>query len=76
MNQNTDLREAMQAWGRPDLISRSPGALVPPGPTFGAWSQRARSAPVRYDTHMGIRVERARPSEEREENWEAVAVAP
>ncbi len=66
------VREALLAWGRADLIGRHAGALVPPGPAFGAWSSRARRAPVRYDTHMGMKVERASPDEEREQTWEAV----
>jgi uncharacterized radical SAM protein YgiQ len=68
------VREALIAWGREDLIGRGPDYLVPPGPAYGSWSQRSKaSRAIRYDTHMGMRVERATPSEEREETWEAVA---
>lgn len=67
------VREALMAWGRKDLIGRHKGALVQPGPAFGAWSARAKRGSVRYDTHMGMKVERASKSEEREESWEAVA---
>ena len=69
------VREALMAWGRKDLIGRHPGALVDPGPAFGAWSARAKRGSVRYDTHMGMKVERASKSEEQEESWEAVAEA-
>lgn len=68
------VREALQTWGRPDLIGRGSEHLVPPGPAFGAWSKKSReSRGIRYDTHMGIRVERATAREENEEAWEAVA---
>ncbi len=67
------VREALQAWGRRDLIGKGPKFLVPPGPAHGAWQNRKRRSQVRYDTHMGIRVERASDAEEREENWEALA---
>ena len=69
------LREALQAWGRSDLIGTGPDALVPPGPAYGAWSRRPRpgqQSSVRYDNHMGMQVERASPEEEREENWESI----
>ena len=73
------VREALQAWGRTDLIGRSPNHLVPPGPAFGAWTDRARAerrakSGVRYDTHMGMQVEKATAEEQAEESWEAVAV--
>lgn len=68
------VREALQAWGYAHLIGRGREFLVPPGPTFGAWSARsAHHRAIRYDTHMGIKVERATKWEEQEENWEAVA---
>lgn len=72
------LREALTTWGRRDLIGHGQGKLVPPGPAYGAWSGQARrgKSGIRYDTHMGMKVERASPSEEREENWEAIARAP
>ena len=68
------VREALISWGRRDLIGNHAGALVPPGPAFGAWQNRRpkRDEKVRYDTHMGIKVERATRREEREENWEAI----
>ncbi|MCB9766215.1 MAG: YgiQ family radical SAM protein [Alphaproteobacteria bacterium] len=68
------VREALIAWGRADLIGKGPDCLVGPGPAWGAWSRRSREQrAVRYDTHMGMRVERATPWEEREESWEALA---
>ncbi len=68
------VREALRAWGRADLIGRGAGMLVPPGATYGAWTGRARHrAPPRFDTHMGVRVERATAAEEAEEVWESVA---
>ena len=70
------VREALTAWGRSDLIGRGPGCLVPEGAAFGAWKNQQRSSKVRYDTHMGIQVERASDAEEREESWEAVAAPP
>jgi uncharacterized radical SAM protein YgiQ len=71
------VREALRAWGRTDLIGRGPDALVPSGPAYGAWSERARVGDrrIRYDTNMGMKVERASKREEAEENWEAVARA-
>ncbi|MCB9683311.1 MAG: YgiQ family radical SAM protein [Alphaproteobacteria bacterium] len=70
------VREALIAWGRQDLIGRGPDHLVPPGPAFGAWQRRGgKPGSVRYDTHMGMKVERATADEEREESWEAVAEA-
>jgi uncharacterized radical SAM protein YgiQ len=72
------VREALQAWGRSDLIGRGPACLVPPGPAFGAWTDRARAARraasgVRFDTHMGLKVEHATAEEQAEETWEAIA---
>jgi uncharacterized radical SAM protein YgiQ len=67
------VREALQAWGRRDLIGTKRHHLVPPGPAYGSWSKRAQSKGVRYDTHMGMKVERADAREEREENWESVS---
>lgn len=67
------VREALIHWGRADLIGAHVGALVPPGPAFAAGSRRGRS--IRYDTHEGMRVERASPDEEAEMSWEAVAGA-
>ncbi len=34
------VREALQAWGREDLIGRGRGCLVEPGPAQGGWEQR------------------------------------
>ncbi len=71
------VREALLAWGRADLIGTHPSCLVPPGPAFGAWTRRTKSkGKVRYDTHMGMKVERASAQEQREESWEAIAVRP
>jgi len=64
------VREALRAWGRPDLIGHK--GLVPPGPAYGAWSKRGRKGAIRYDTHMGMKVERASREEEKESNWEAI----
>ena len=67
------VREALQSWGRKDLIGKGPKYLVPPGPAYGAWKFWKRNkGQVRYDTHMGMSVERARKYEEDEQNWEAV----
>ncbi len=65
------VREALIAWGRADLIGTHAGALVGTGPAYGAW-KRGRRRDVRFDTHMGLRVERAPKHEENEENWEAI----
>ena len=72
------VREALLTWGRPDLIGHGSQQLVPPGPSFGAWTAQSQAARggLRYDTHMGMKVERASADEEREEAWEAVASAP
>jgi uncharacterized radical SAM protein YgiQ len=70
------VREALTAWGRKDLIGKGRRCLVPPGPAFGAWRnqrRKGRGGGVRYDTHMGMKIERADRSEEREENWESIA---
>jgi len=68
------VREALITWGRRDLIGHGPECLVAPGPSYGAWSPQAREArEIRFDTHMGMQVERATKREENEENWEAVA---
>lgn len=66
------VREALHKWGRPDLIGTHPGALVPPGPAFASGARGSKAPRVRYDTHMGLKVERATAAEEQEENWEAV----
>jgi hypothetical protein len=71
------VREALAKWGRSDLVGKGPECLVPPGPAYGAWKfwKRNKSS-VRFDTHMGLKVERAAKSEEDEQNWEAVSTAP
>jgi uncharacterized radical SAM protein YgiQ len=73
------VREALTAWGRTDLIGNGPRHLVSPGPAYGAWTDRARMerqrGSVRYDTTMGMKVERATSDEQAEESWEAVAEA-
>jgi len=71
------VREALLTWGRGDLIGRHAGALVPPGAAYGAWQKPRQEAGerLRYDTHMGIKVERATRREESEENWEAIVPA-
>lgn len=71
------MREALKAWRRTDLIGRHPSSLVPPGPAFGAWTRRTKTrGKVRYDNHMGMKVERATRQEQQEESWEAIAVRP
>jgi len=62
------VREALRAWGRTDLIGRGPQHLVPPGEAYGSWTTTDRS--VRFDTHMGLKVERATADEQAEERWE------
>lgn len=70
------VREALTSWGRKDLIGKGRHHLVPPGPAYGAWRNQKRRKQIRYDTHMGLKVERASKAEEREESWEAVAAQP
>jgi radical SAM superfamily enzyme YgiQ (UPF0313 family) len=68
------VREALTAWGRKDLIGNGPDCLVPVGAAYGAWTRWKRnSKSVRFDTHMGLKVERAQQYEEDEQNWEAVS---
>jgi len=67
------VREALKAWRRPDLIGRGKGFLVPPGPSFGSWQAQAKKSGLRFDTHMGMKIERASRAEQDEESWEAVA---
>ena len=70
------VREALREWGRTDLIGKGPHHLVPPGPTYGAWTRRNKgAASLRYDTHMGMKIERASRQEQAEENWEAIVRA-
>ena len=66
------IREALLAWGRPDLIGHGANCLVPNGPAYGAWVRKAPEE-LRYDTHTGLKVARASAAEEKEEPWEAVA---
>jgi hypothetical protein len=64
------IREALQTWGRTDLIGRGPEHLVPPGPAQGSW---VRHAPEPTVGAMGMKVERATKSEVDEERWEGIA---
>jgi hypothetical protein len=63
------IREALIAWGRPDLIGSSEGCLVPAGPVRGAWIKHARDPVVGA---MGMKVERASAQEIDEERWEGL----
>ena len=65
------IREALQAWGRTDLIGNGPGALVPPGPSRGAWLPQGRP-PEPVVGAMGMKVERASRQEIDEERWEGL----
>ncbi len=66
------IREALQAWGRTELIGHGPNALVPPGPARGSWiTQNRRAEPV--VGAMGMAVERASREEISEEKWEGRA---
>jgi hypothetical protein len=56
-------REALNAWGRSDLIGKTPDCLIPPGPAYGAWKRR---------TQGKLGTVTASKGEEREENWEAI----
>ncbi len=65
------IREALQAWGRTDLIGNGPDCLVPPGPARGAWITTRR--PVEPTVGgMGMKVERATAQELDEERWEGI----
>jgi len=64
------IREALEAWGRTDLIGRGPEHLVPPGPAQGSWVRQNREPTVGA---MGMKVERATKSEVEEERWEGIA---
>lgn len=67
------IREALQAWGRSDLIGAGPGCLVPPGPARGGWLSGPRPEPT--VGAMGMKVERASRQELDEERWEGHAGA-
>ena len=67
------IREALQAWGRSDLIGTGPGCLVPPGPARGGWLSGPRPEPT--VGAMGMKVERASRQELDEERWEGHAGA-
>ena len=58
------VREALQAWGRTELIGTGPEHLVPPGAAYGAWKRKRK----RQDGQ-----DVASRQEQREENWEMVA---
>ncbi len=58
------VREALQAWGRMDLVGTGPGCLVPPGAAYGAWKKKLN--------RRGAETAASR-QEELEENWEALA---
>jgi uncharacterized radical SAM protein YgiQ len=64
------IREALQTWGRTDLIGNGPDCLVPPGPARGGWMKRPPEAVVGA---MGMKVERATAEELDEERWEGLA---
>lgn len=64
------IREALQAWGRTDLIGHGPNALVPPGPARGSWITQVKRAEPVVGT-MGMAVERASREEVAEERWES-----
>ncbi len=70
-----NVREALIAWGYERYIGRGPEHIVPPGPAWGSWKDRSRAGKgsIRFDTHMGMQVERASAEEEAEQAWEAVA---
>ncbi|MFN7144193.1 MAG: DUF3362 domain-containing protein, partial [Myxococcota bacterium] len=63
------IREALQAWGRTDLIGNGPDCLVPPGPARGAWITNRRPLEPTVGG-MGMKVERASAEEIAEERWE------
>ena len=65
------VREALVSWRRTDLIGKGKHHLVPPGPSYGAWTKNKRA---KEHMGMGMKVERASRQEEREESWEAIAI--
>jgi len=50
------VREALQSWGRADLIGKKSDHLVPPGPAYGAWTRNKRP---QEQSGMGMKVQRA-----------------
>lgn len=65
------IREALQAWGRTELIGHGPECLVPPGPARGAWITDRRPLEPTVGG-MGMKVERASAAEIAEERWEGL----
>ena len=65
------VREALVAWGRTDLIGKSSHHLVPPGASYGAWKNQKR---YKDSGGMGMKLQRASKKEQREENWENIAL--
>ena len=72
---STPCSRGLTGMGSRRFNRRHPGALVRPGPAYGSWDRRAQTGKraIRYDTHMGMKVERATANEQREEAWEAIA---
>jgi uncharacterized radical SAM protein YgiQ len=68
------IREALDAWGRRDLIGTGPDCLVPPGPARAGWARGFRPQEPTVGA-MGMKVERATPQEIDEERWEGHAGA-
>ena len=66
------VREALNSWGRRDLIGKKPHHLVPPGPAYGAWKRKNRRGQESFG--MGMKIQRASAQEEKEEAWEAIVV--
>ncbi len=65
------IREALQAWGRTELIGNGPDCLVPPGPARGGWITVRRPLEPTVGG-MGMKVERASAEEIAEERWEGI----
>jgi hypothetical protein len=68
------IREALQAWGRTELIGNRPECLVPPGPARGGWITVRPPEPTVGG--MGMKVERASAEELAEERWEGINASP
>lgn len=66
------IREALQAWGRMDLVGNGPDHLVPPGPARPGWIRGARPVEPTVGA-MGMQVERASRQDVDEERWEGHA---